>query len=80
MLSAAVRGLITARAAVFAAVAFTGTDIKRMVRALDACRPLLPIPGDSPITALAFAATADDPARFRRSRDLGAYLGLVLRR
>jgi hypothetical protein len=32
------------------------------------------------LTALAFAAAVDDPSRFRRSRDLGAYLGLVQRR
>ena len=30
--------------------------------------------------ALAFTAAVDDPGRFRRSRDIGAYLGLVLRR
>ena len=30
--------------------------------------------------ALAFAAAVDDPERFRRSRDVGAYLGLVPRR
>lgn len=29
---------------------------------------------------MAFTAAIDDPARFRRSRDLGAYLGLVPRR
>ncbi len=32
------------------------------------------------LTALAFAAAIDGPDRFRRSRDLGAYLGLVPRR
>ena len=32
------------------------------------------------LTALAFAAAIDDPDRFRRSRDVGAYLGLVPRR
>ena len=31
-------------------------------------------------TALAFTAAVDDPGRFRRSRDIGAYLGLVPRR
>jgi transposase len=31
-------------------------------------------------TALAFAAAIDDPSRIRRSRDVGAYLGLVPRR
>jgi transposase len=30
--------------------------------------------------ALAFTAAIDDPGRFRRSRDIGAYLGLVPRR
>lgn len=32
------------------------------------------------ITALAFAAAIDDPKRFKRSRDVGACLGLVPRR
>jgi transposase len=32
------------------------------------------------MTALAFSVAIDDPARFRRSGDLGAYLGLVPRR
>ena len=34
-------------------------------------------PGVGPITALAFRATIDDPGRFRRSRDVGAHLGLT---
>ena len=38
------------------------------------------IPGVGRLTALAFAAAIDDPGRFRRSRDVGAYLGLVPRR
>ena len=38
------------------------------------------IPGVGRLTALAFAAAIDDPDRFRRSRDVGAYLGLVPRR
>lgn len=32
------------------------------------------------LTALAFTAAVDDPERFERSRDIGAYLGLVPRR
>jgi transposase len=32
-------------------------------------------PGVGPLTALAFTAAIDDPGRFRRSRDIGAYLG-----
>lgn len=79
-LSGAMRGLIAARAAILAAVAAIDADIKRLSRASDACRQLMTIPGVGPITALAFAAAIDDPDRFRRSRDVGAYLGLVPRR
>jgi transposase len=35
--------------------------------------------GVGPITALAFVLLIEDPARFRRSRDVGAYFGLVPR-
>ena len=38
------------------------------------------VPGVGPITALAFKATIDDPARFTRSRSVGAYVGLTSRR
>src|SRR5580704_1464776 len=79
-LSAAMRGLVAARAAVLAAVVAIDADIKRMVRASDACRRLMSIPGVGQLTALAFTAAVDDPRRFRRSRDIGAYLGLVPRR
>jgi transposase len=38
------------------------------------------IPGVGQLTALAFVAAIDDPSRIRRSRDIGAYLGLVPKR
>jgi len=79
-LSAAMRGLIAARAAVLAAVAAIDGDIRQLVRASEACRRLMTIPGVGQLTALAFTAAIDDPDRFRRSRDIGAYLGLVPRR
>jgi transposase len=79
-LSAAMRGLVAARAAVLAAVMAIDTDMKRMVRASEACRRLMAVPGIGQLTALAFTAAIDDPQRFRRSRDIGAYLGLVPRR
>ena len=43
-------------------------------------RRLMTVPGIGPITALAFCAAIDDPARFRRSRSVGAYFGLTPRR
>ena len=79
-LSAAMRGLVEARSAVLSAVKAIDADMKRMARMSDACRRLMTIPGVGHLTALAFAAAVDDPARFRRSRDMGPYLGLVPRR
>jgi transposase len=43
------------------------------------CRRLMTAPAVGPLTALEFRAAIDDPARFRRSRDVGAYLGLTPR-
>lgn len=44
------------------------------------CRRLMTVPGVGPLTALAFRATIDQPNRFRKSRDVGAHLGLTPRR
>jgi transposase len=48
-----------------------------LVRKEETCRRLMSVPGVGPITALAFRATIDRPDRFRRSRDVGAHLGLT---
>lgn len=48
-----------------------------LVRKEDVCRHLMSVPGVGPVTALAFRATIDRPDRFRRSRDVGAHLGLT---
>jgi len=37
-------------------------------------------PGVGVITGLCFLATVDDPTRFKRSRSVGAYVGLTTRR
>jgi len=41
------------------------------------CSRFLDIPGIGPITALSFFSSIEDPWRFRRNADVGAYLGLV---
>ena len=79
-LSAAMRGLIAARTAVMTAVAAIDADIRRMTTASEACRRLMAISGVGQLTALAFVTAIDDPSRIRRSRDVGAYLGLVPKR
>ena len=48
-----------------------------LVRQEEVCRRLMSVPGVGPITALAFRATIDRPDRFKRSRDVGAHLGLT---
>ena len=48
-----------------------------ITRQEEVCRRLMSVPGVGPITALAFRATIDRPDRFRRSRDVGAHLGLT---
>lgn len=51
-----------------------------IARADDTCRLLMTTPGVGLITALAFSGTVEDPTRFRRSSDVGAFLGLTPRR
>jgi transposase len=44
------------------------------------CQRLMTAPGVGPVTALTFVSSIEDPARFARSGDTGAYAGLVPRR
>ena len=44
------------------------------------CSRLMSVPGMGPITALTFTASVEDPHRFARSEDVGAYAGLAPRR
>lgn len=54
-------------------------EIARAAREMPACRRLMTVPGVGPLTSVAFATTVDKPGRFRRSKDLGPYLGLTPR-
>lgn len=48
-----------------------------IVRDDTVCRRLMSVPGVGAVTALAFRATIDVPARFRNSKAVGAVLGLT---
>ena len=52
-------------------------QLERIARQDATCRRLMAAPGVGPITAITFAATIEDPSRFRRASDVGAYLGLT---
>jgi transposase len=44
------------------------------------CKLLMEVPGVGPICAVSFYSAIEDPHRFRRAADVGAYLGLTPRR
>jgi transposase len=54
---------------------------EKQVRAIARCdtraRLLMSVPGVGPIVSLTFAAAIDDPARFKSSKQVGAYFGLT---
>ena len=48
-----------------------------VVRDDDVCRRLMTVPGVGPVVALTYRATIDVPARFRKSKAVGAVFGLT---
>jgi transposase len=48
-----------------------------IVRADATCRRLMTVPGVGAVVAVTFTSAVDDPARFRRSRAVGAHFGLT---
>lgn len=79
-LSAAVDPLLKAREAVEQQIADLDRKVLRLARNNAQVRRFMTAPGVGPVTALCFLATIDDPARFKRSRSVGAYAGLTTRR
>jgi len=53
--------------------------IRLLVKSNSACRLLMSVPGIGVLSALAYVSTVEDPARFVRSRSVGAHLGLTPR-
>ncbi|NKB56598.1 MAG: IS110 family transposase [Alphaproteobacteria bacterium] len=74
-----VAGLLRARAAVGAELAALDKRVIALAREDRVCRLLMTVPGVGVLTALAYRAAVDDPARFTRASRVGAYLGLVPR-
>src|SRR6202161_53044 len=79
-LVAAIRPLLEARDAVGHQVSELDRKVMTLARHDAQIRRFMTVPGVGPITALCFKATIDDPARFARSRSVGAYVGLTSRR
>ena len=79
-LSGAIHSLLDVLAAAAREIVILDKQIAAIARANVAAERLMTVPGVGPLTALAYVSTIDDPTRFRRSADVGAYLGLTPRR
>jgi transposase len=79
-LVAAVRPLLEARKAIERQIDDLDCKVLKLARHDVEVRRFMTVPGVGPITALCFKATIDDPTRFKRSRSVGAYIGLTTRR
>ena len=79
-LQQAVGPLLAVRERVGREIADLDRRLLALARGNEDSRRSMTVPGIGPITALAFQAAIDEPARFRRSRSVGAYFGLTPRR
>ena len=79
-LTASVEPLLKAREAIEKQIADLDRKIMQLARNEPQARRFMTVPGVGPITALCYLATIDDPTRFKKSRDVGAYVGLTTRR
>lgn len=79
-LQAMVRPMLAARQALRLHFDALHVMVLKAVRTHTVCRRLLTAPGVGPVTALTFATAIDNPARFVRSRDVGAHFGLTPRK
>jgi len=79
-LVAVIRPLLAARKAIEEQVGALDRKVVKLARHDEQVRRFMTVPGVGPITALCFKATIDDPTRFKRSRSVGAYVGLTTRR
>ena len=80
MLSDAVAPILRLRAQMRDELAMMTKRVRSLALSDATCRQLMTMPGVGPLTALTFVAAVDDPARFRRARDIGAWAGLTPKR
>ncbi|MEP1198507.1 transposase [Tateyamaria sp.] len=55
-------------------------ELRAIARESGLAERLMTVPGVGPIVTLAFISTLDDATRFKKSKDVGAFLGLTPRR
>ena len=77
MLERVVEPMLRAREALRAAYRVLHRAVLAIVREDATCRRLMGVPGVGALVAITFTSAVDDPARFRRSRAVGAHFGLT---
>jgi transposase len=73
-------GFIAAHTTLRKATADFDATLRAKAKSNPITRRLMTIPGVGPIVLLSFAAHVDDPNRFSKATDVGAFLGLTPRR
>ena len=77
MLEAAAGPILRARAALRRELAGLEKLVRKLAREDQVSRLLMTMPGIGPVVALTFKSAIDDPGRFRRSKDVGPWVGLT---
>ncbi|KKM71675.1 hypothetical protein LCGC14_1428240 [marine sediment metagenome] len=80
VLAGVIEPLLKLRTEALRQTAVLTKEMTRHSRDDEACRRLMTIPGVGAVSAVTFVATIDTPDRFKRSRSVGAYIGLTSRR
>ena len=77
MLEAAAEPILRVRAALRRELAGLEKQVRNLASQDPVCRLLMTMPGVGPVVALTFMSAIDDPERFRRSKDVGPWVGLT---
>jgi transposase len=80
MLERVIEPMLRARDALRAEYHVLHRAVLAIVREDAVCRRLMTVPGVGALVAVTFTSAVDDPARFRRSRSVGAHFGLTPKR
>jgi transposase len=77
--AAIVRPMLSARRQLREQIAVFDKAVRALAKHDPTCRLLMSVPGIGVVTVLAYVSTIEDPARFARSRSVGAHIGLTPR-
>jgi transposase len=80
MLERIVGPMLTARKAIWREFAALRGEVLGIVKEDQVCRRLMTVPGVGAVVSLTHCAAVDDPARFPKSKSVGAFFGLTPKR